>query len=68
VQDTPQGREYVREVRELAVIARSGKNEDYPLEKSSLPRLFLIVGSRVPMSFAGDRVFEPKTVELRFGP
>lgn len=66
VADTPAGREYAREIRELTVIDKDDKSAETSIQAWTAPQLYLLVGTRIPMSFATDEVFGPKTVELKF--
>lgn len=64
--DTPQGREFTREVGELVLIDADDKIRDLAIDAYPEPALHLIVGTRVRLGWLDDDVFEPRFVELRF--
>lgn len=67
VTDTPQGREHAREIRSLVVIDAAEKvNDPVPVAAYKGASLYLVLGTRVRMTFMDDEVFGSRNVELRF--
>lgn len=64
--DTPQGREFVREVGELVLIDANDKISDVSFADYPGSSIYLIAGTRVRLGWLDDDVFEPRFVELRF--
>jgi hypothetical protein len=67
VSDTPQGREHAREIRQLVMIDASDKvNDPVPVSAYKGGSIFLMLGTRVHMTFRDDEVFGARSVELKF--
>lgn len=66
VADTPQGREYVREVRDLALLDADGRRDDVPVAAFKGATLYLALGTRLRVSSTYDEVIGGKTVQLQF--
>ena len=66
VADTPQGREYVREVRDLTVFGADGKRDDLPIGSFKGAALYLALGTRLRVSSMYDEVMGGKTIQLQF--
>lgn len=64
--DTPQGREYTREIGEFVLIDADDKIRELAIEAYPERSLHLIAGTRVRLGWLDDDVFEPRFVELRF--
>lgn len=66
VAETPQGLEHVREVRELTLVGAEARNSTVPIGDFPGAALYLVLGTRIPMTVADDEVHAPREVELRF--
>jgi hypothetical protein len=67
VTDTPQGKEHAREIRSLIVIDASDKiNDEIPVAAYKGGSLYLVIGTRIHMTFMDEEVFDGKTLELKF--
>ncbi len=72
VKDTPQGREHTRRIEQVVVIGAEEKDGKDKFTESTVfeyagRSMFIVLGTRVRMTFMDDAVMEPKEVEVRFG-
>ena len=72
VKDTPQGREHTRRIERVVVIGveeKDGKDKftDATIADYGGKSIFLVIGTRLRMTFMDDAVVEPREVELTFG-
>lgn len=63
---TPAGREYIRGIEDFVLIDASDQILDVSIGSYREPAIHLIVGTRIPLGWLDDDVFEPSFVELRF--
>lgn len=66
VAETPQGLEHVREIGELTLVGAEGRNSTVPIGDFPGAALYLVLGTRIPMTIADDEVHGAREVELRF--
>lgn len=66
VTETPQGPEHVREIRELVLVGDEGRNSTVPIGDFPGAALYLVLGTRIPMTIADDEIHGAREVELRF--
>lgn len=67
VHSTPQGLEHVRQVRQLILMNNDDdKNVEVPVADFKGGALYMILGTRVRMTFLEDEVFDRKNLEIRF--